>query len=282
VKKNGLLITIVVVFCAAAAAQNRYSSASNNANAAQGFKSSASKKPLYTPSRLEDMPPGFSSTLISRPFTQQHYDYIRRFHFGFAVAIGMLDYKITSSKEPQQNSQGEVSSFFVDVSSLVPSMGVAALMDYRINHLFSLRTQIGPTFGTRTLSFYESDSLTHSMPIESVLVEVSLLLKYKAKRHSNVRPYMIAGLTPYCDVAAFKSFNEKRNILVAVNPFDLAITTGLGVDAYASFFKFSLELKYVMGMLNNISSKSLEGYEQFPKSIDRMYSHSFVLSIIFE
>jgi hypothetical protein len=271
-----------MIFCTAAAAQNKAPLASNNANAAQKYKSSSSKKPLYTPNTLSDLPPGFPSKLISRPFAQQHYDYTKRFHFGFAIALGALDYKITNSKKPQQNSDGEVFNLFADVSSLSPSMGVSALMDYRINHSFSLRTQIGPTFGMRTLNFYESDSLVHSMPLDHVLIELSLLLKYKAKRHSDIRPYMIAGLTPYYDVASFKGFNPSRGIYCAVNPFDLGITAGLGIDAYANFFKFSLELKYVMGTVSNISPKLPEGKEQYTKSIEKMYSHSFVLSIIFE
>jgi hypothetical protein len=228
------------------------------------------------------MAPGFPNKLVTHPLTQQHYDYTKRLHFGFAIALGALDYSITSSKETQYNSKGEASNFFVDVSTLSPLMSVSALMDYRFDHQFSFRLQVGPTFGSRIINFYSADSLNLSMQIESVLIEASLLLKYKAIRHSNVRPYMIAGLTPYCDVSAFKNFNEKRNLYIAVNPFDVALTAGVGIDAYANFFKFSIEMRYAMGMVNSISSKSLEGYEQYPKSIDKMYMHSFVLSIIFE
>ncbi|MDR1417537.1 MAG: PorT family protein [Prevotellaceae bacterium] len=245
-------------------------------------KAISTKEPLYTPDKLDDMAPGFPNKLVTRPFTQQQYDYNKRLHFGFAVAIGALDYDITSSKQTQYNSKGEAYNYFVDVSTLSPLMSVSALMDYRLNHLFSLRLQVGPTFGTRTLNFFSADTLNLSMQIESVLVEASFLLKYKARRHSDLRPYMIAGLTPYCDVSAFKNFNENRKLFVAVNPFDIAFTAGIGIDAYADFFKFSLEFKYVMGMLNTISPKSLAEFEQYPKSIDKMYMHSIVLSIIFE
>ncbi|MDR0413929.1 MAG: PorT family protein [Prevotellaceae bacterium] len=273
-------------FCAAATAQGRSSLVANPDNGSgspdRATRVISQKQPLYTPSKLSDMPPGFPSKLITHPLTQQHYDYTKRLHFGFVVAVGALDYSITSSKETQYNSNGESSDYFVDVSTLSPSMGVAALMDYRINHSFSLRLQAGPTFGTRYINFFNADSLAESMPVQSVLVEAALLLKYKARRHSDVRPYMVAGLTPYCDVAALKPFNEKGGLYIAINPFDIALTAGLGIDAYANFFKFSLEIKYVMGMLNAISSKTLSGYENFPKSIDKMYSHSFVLSIIFE
>jgi hypothetical protein len=120
------------------------------------------------------------------------------------------------------------------------------------------------------------------MQLESVLLEMPMLVKFKAKRHSDFRPYMIAGLTPYCDVSAFKNFNEARELFVALNPLDLAGTVGIGFDAYFVFFKFAVEMKYVAGFFNTASHKSLEGYEQYPSAIDKMYSRSFVLSLIFE
>jgi hypothetical protein len=233
------------------------------------------------------MPSGFANRRLTRPFTQQQYDYNKRLHFGFVVSASALDYKIISSKQPRYNSSSpDAFSYFADVTTLSPAMGVAALMDYRINHSFSLRVQAGPTFATPTINFYDADDdnklVKKGMPLDAVLVEMSFLLKYKALRHNDVRPYMIAGLTPYCDVAAFKTFNAMREIYIAVTPFDVAFTAGMGVDMYADFFKFSLELKYVMGIMNRISPKSLEGFEQFPNSIEAMYAHSFVLSIIFE
>lgn len=231
------------------------------------------------------MPPGFPNKRITRPFTQQQYDYTKRLHFGFVVSASALDYKIISSKQTKRNWSDNAFNYFADVTALSPAMGVAALMDYRINHTFSLRLQVGPTFGERIVTFYDADKdneINETMPIESVLIETAFLLKYKAMRHSDVRPYMIAGLTPYCDVAAFRNFNEKRHIYIAVNPFDVALTAGVGVDMYADYFKFSLELKYVMGTINAISSKSLYEYVQYPSVIEKMYSRAFVLSIIFE
>ncbi|MDR2813231.1 MAG: PorT family protein [Prevotellaceae bacterium] len=240
---------------------------------------------MYTPSRFTDKAPGFPYKLITNPFTQQQYDYNKRLHFGFVVSLSALDYKVINAKRPQYNSDDKAFNYFADITELSPAMGVAALMDYRINHSFSLRVQAGPTFGTRFISFYDADKdnmLHKSMQMESVLVEAAFLLKYKAMRHSDVRPYMIAGLTPYCDVAAFKSFNEKREIFIALNPFDLALAGGVGVDMYADYFKFSLELKYVMGTINALSNKVLDRFEEYPNAIEAMYSHSFVLSIIFE
>jgi hypothetical protein len=93
---------------------------------------------------------------------------------------------------------------------------------------------------------------------------------------------MIGGITPYSDISSFKSLNENKGIFIGVRPFNIAPTIGIGFDAYADFFKFSMELKYVRGLVNQLSSDSLEGYEQYPNSINKMHRQSFVLSIIFE
>jgi hypothetical protein len=283
-----------VGFCSAANAQNKSPLVSNPGNGRERAPVQPSevvlhKRPLYTPSKLDDKAPGFPNRLLTRPFTQQQYDYSKRLHFGFVVSVSMLDYRIVSSKE-QYNMNNDRFTYFADVTTPSPGMGVAALMDYRINHAFSLRLQAGPTFGTRTVSFYGEDdnSPNRNMNLDAVLIELAFLLKYKAMRHSDVRPYMIAGFSPYCDAAAFKAFDSKdpnnnaNAVLIAVNPFDVSLTAGMGVDVYADYFKFSLELKYVMGMTNILSSKRRERFEQFSYAIKNIYSNAFVLSIIFE
>ncbi len=282
-KKLLLLAISLCTFCAAVCAQKGSPLVDNPGNGGNKKAASYSKKPLYKPSVFSDAPMGYPNKLISQPFSQQQYDYQRRLHFGFILAVSALDYKIISSSTPTYSSKSSTPhNFFVDVTNLSPALGVAALMDYRMNHNLSLRLQIGPTFGTRTLNFFEADTLSCGMQLESVLLEMPILIKYKALRHSNIRPYMIAGITPSCDAAAFKSFNENRGIYVAVKPFDVAATIGIGFDAYFEFFKFGMELKYVAGLFNTISSETLDGLEQYPNAIDKMYSRSFVLSLIFE
>ncbi|MGL5913414.1 MAG: hypothetical protein ACRCZB_04560, partial [Bacteroidales bacterium] len=107
-------------------------------------------------------------------------------------------------------------------------------------------------------------------------------LKYKARRDSDVRPYMVAGLVPNFDVAALKDFNEGRDLYIALNPLDLAYSVGAGVDIYATFFKMSVELRYIAGIFNTLSPRTLSGYEQYPNAIDKMQMRSFMFSLIFE
>lgn len=233
---------------------------------------------------LNDVPQGFPNKMFLKPFTQQQYDYQKRIHFGFVLAVSALDYKIISNPNAVYSSRNPTVpyNFFVDVSKVSPALGVAALMDYRLSHNLSLRLQIGPTFGDRTLNYYQNDSLHLSMKMESVLIEMPILFKYKALRSSDFRPYMLAGLMPYCDASAFKSFNANRQLFIALKPLDVAFSVGIGFDAYFDFFKFAVEAKYTAGVFNALSDKRLEGYEQYPNAISKMQSRSFMLSLIFE
>jgi hypothetical protein len=249
-------------------------STSGEARAATG----GTGRPLVRPAFFSDMAPGFPTRMLRHPFAQSQYDYTRRIHFGFTLSVGALDYRVISSPNTQRNPSG----IFADVSSIMPALGVSALMDYRINHSLSFRLQLGPTFGTRDINFFRADTLERTMQIESVLLEMPILLKYKARRVSNFRPYLIVGVTPSCDVSSFKNFNEKRGIYVALRPFDVAGTFGIGFDSYADFFKFSLELKFVAGMINTKSDQTMKGFEQYPNAVEGLYHHSFVLSLIFE
>ncbi len=61
-----------------------------------------------------------------------------------------------------------------------------------------------------------------------------------------------------------------------------AMTHACGFNAPARINGFALEVKYVSGLFSAISPNSLDGFEQYPNAIDKMYMRSFVFSLIFE
>jgi hypothetical protein len=244
----------------------------------------ANQKPLRAATFPYRPTPG-SNKLLTNWLQQRAYDHNRRFHLGFVFSLTALDYRMTSSQNPiNSNTFNNFSFGYADVSALTPAFGVSMLMDIRITQLLSFRLQVGPTFGSRDITFWgtEDSTKTKTMRLESVLVEMPLLLKYKAVRTSDVRPYILTGLTPYVDVSAFRKFNEEKGIFLGLNPFDIAFNIGIGCDFYFEYFKFAIEAKYTTGFFNNISHKSLTGYEKYPAVITKSLAHSFVLSFLFE
>jgi hypothetical protein len=211
------------------------------------------------------------------------YDYISKIHLGFAFSVVALDYRVITSKNTQGSlNTSDFTSAYVNLSSIQPAFGVSGLMDIHLNQFFSFRLQVGPILGSKDLTFWGIDSVFRNMRLESIIIEMPLLLKYKAMRTSNIRPYMITGITPCVNVAAMGKFNEEKGIYLAVNPYDIQFNIGIGGDFYLRNFKVGIELKYSTSFFNNIFKDALQGYEKYPASIERAISHSFALSILFD
>jgi outer membrane protein with beta-barrel domain len=120
------------------------------------------------------------------------------------------------------------------------------------------------------------------MKIESTFIDLPLLLKYKATRINNTRPYLIGGINVRNDMARNKEFNEDEEIYIKLKPFDVYYELGVGIDFYLAFFKFSTEIKYSVGTLNVVSSNAYEEYPQYANSMDSMKSRMFMISLHFE
>jgi len=218
-----------------------------------------------------------------KPFTQLDYDYGKPLHFGFSLGFNIMDFTVKNNGKPQVLAPGDTTILWSDVSDQVPGFNVNIIMDYRLNQSFSLRFLPGLSFGQRDLNFFnKTGNLQTTMKLESSFIEFPFLLKYKAKRSGDIRPYLIAGINPRFDVAAFKKLNNKEGIYVRLNEYDLYYEYGAGLDFYLNYFKFSIEMKYSSGLLNVLSPDLVEGGEGYVKSIDQIKSQIFVISFHFE
>jgi hypothetical protein len=250
--------------------------------------------PTYEPARVAPVPlqsapevenpSNMSNRIFGTTLNNMEYDYLDKFHFGFAFSLIALDYRIISSKNASGSlNVSDFANAYVNLSAITPAFGVSGMLDIHINQFFSFRIQIGPILGSKDLTFWGvADSSYHTMRLESIIVEAPLLLKYKALRTSNARPYIIAGLTPSLNVAAMGKFNEEKGIYLAVKPFDLHFNIGIGGDFYLNNFKIGVEAKYTTGFINNVTKDVLQGYEGYPAAIERAVAHSFVLTVLFD
>lgn len=221
-----------------------------------------------------------------RPLTNPAYDLGKPIHFGFSLGINMMDAEIANSGSFVIDDNGKNVLLWSDVSQLSPGFNVNIISELRFSEYFALRFLPGMAFGQRSVSFYQirggqlSDTLYHKMKIESSMIEFPLLIKYSAKRHNDFKPYLVGGINPRYDLAAKKKFSE--GVYVGFNTFDVYLEMGVGFDIYLPYFKFSTELKYSRGLFDMLSSRKLEGYEHFPKSLKGVTSDMIVISFHFE
>ena len=157
-------------------------------------------------------------------------------HFGFSLGVNTMDFKIKNSRMAKD------SGIYTEVSLLRPGFHVHALSNLRITSYFDLRFTPGIAFGgVRELNYVSEKENPSFRPednplkIESNFLEFPILLKYKAKRLNNFRPFMIGGFNTRIDLAAAKKTwgrSKKESNLVLLKPLDFYYELGVGTDFY--------------------------------------------------
>jgi len=209
----------------------------------------------------------------------QEVDY-KKIHFGFTVGFNTMDFKLT----PTLDTYGADSAMLVpEINKLVPGFHVAVVSSLKLNEYFDLRFLPGISLGQRNILFYdENNKVDSEMKIESTFIDIPIIIKYKATRINNTRPYLVGGLNIRRDMARNKEFNEDEKIYIKLNPLDIYYEIGFGFDFYLAYFKLSTEIKYSVGTFNVVSSQASEDFPQYANAIEQMNSRMFMVSFHFE
>ena len=225
----------------------------------------------------------------------------RRIHFGFTLGINTMDFAFTHYNTiiehplytPEQYEKFNHKEILdsvnnivrADISSLSPGFTVGIVSNLRINRNLDLRFIPGLSFGDRKISYnipiYDSNEsgISSYYVVRSTFLDFPLMIKYKANRIVNGRPYLIGGLAYRINIAK----SGKENLL-RVDKSTFYAETGFGWDNYLQFFRLSTELKYSFGLGNALSSK-LPGKAQNPyyqMALKSLNSHMVTLCFHFE
>jgi hypothetical protein len=211
-----------------------------------------------------------------------HYDYVRKWRFGFTLGSHIFDYSVENSKLPVFDNDRNFNGVPLMAEVATPGIGfnINGIVDYRIVRNWHLRSGFGLCFGQRDLNFYRNDSLWHTSKYDSYYIEAPFLLKYSANRHSNFRPYVIAGATARYNLSG--RVNLSKGVVVGVTPFEPFYEGGFGFDWFFYYFKLSFEVKYSGGFTNVKSGRIAEGFEAYGDAITRMNSRMVLFSFHFE
>jgi hypothetical protein len=203
------------------------------------------------------------------------------FHFGFAFTLGVLDFSVTHSDYFMNQSDSVI---FSTEGKARPLFGASMVSNLRINDNFDLRFIPGLHFGQRDLTYHmvsdinNVDTIYHNMKIESTFLQFPLLLKYRAVRQNNYRPYLIGGVNYAIDLASRKKIKDEEQPKIRLNRQDIYLEMGFGVDYYLPFFKFSTELRFSYGLMNVVTYDN----SRYTKVFDRLGSKMATLVIYFE
>ncbi|WP_372948320.1 porin family protein [Mariniphaga sp.] len=218
-------------------------------------------------------------------------------HFGFTLGINTLDFGL-AHYNPIGNNPDFVPENWpldkkqivgsdevrADVSSLIPGFTVGIISSLRLTRDLDLRFLPGLSFGERQLHYnipvWETDYYQplQYYSIKSTFLDFPLLIKYKARRINNDRPYIIFGPAYRQDIS-----RTGKEDLVRLKSGGFYAELGAGWDHYFTFFRFSVEAKVSLGLNNLLGAPPSENQRQYyTHAIKDLKSNIFTFSFHFE
>lgn len=220
----------------------------------------------------------------------------KRIHFGFTLGYNMLDFNVVHynpignnpdfketnwPNDPRQiyNSDHILS----DLESLVPGFTVGIVSNLTMTKDLDLRFLPGMSFGERKLTYnipvYDINSYEPMkfISIKSTFIDFPLLIKYKARRINNDRPFVIFGSAYRQDIS-----KTAKDDLVGLKSGGFYAEVGGGWDHYFPFFRFSVEGKFSFGLNNQLGPLPQQQRLYYTQSIKSLRSNIFTLSFHFE
>ncbi len=218
-------------------------------------------------------------------------------HFGFTVGLNTLDFTIVNY--PSLEDAGITESDFgyapkpsegyiySDVARLTPGFTVGIVSSLRISRDLNLRFVPGLSFGERQITFnipaYDINTSAGGgafeyFSIKSTFLDFPLLIKYKARRINNNRPYVIFGGSYRHDIS-----RTAQEDLVKLKSSGFYAEVGGGWDHYFPFFRWSVEAKFSFGLNDQLGDLPIGSQSKvYAKSIKELRSKIFTLCFHFE
>jgi len=197
-------------------------------------------------------------------------------HFGYSLGLNVMDFTL----KPSADFYAFDTVFAVENKSYV-GFNINMLANLRLAKYLDLRFNPGLNFGQRDLEYKLLENgvyKKHVMRIESTFLDFPVLLKYRAERYNNFRPFIIGGGSIRYDLAAQRKIDPDDKPKIRLNPMDAYYEVGLGVDFFLEYFMFAIEVKGSFGALNAVNYDGTEYTNYF----ERLNSKMLIISFHFE
>ncbi|NLE64124.1 MAG: PorT family protein [Bacteroidales bacterium] len=207
-----------------------------------------------------------------------HYDR-KKIHFGFMIGYNMSNFAI----KPKTNLNAFDSIMIVETRPM-SGFNIGIVSDLHMGNHFDLRFIPEISLLDRNVVYnmkYNNNTLYKvNKKVESVSLDLPLLLKFKSIRIQNMRFYVIGGVQYSIDLAsqAKKQAQNKDVVKLKLLRSDVQTQVGAGIDMYMNMFKFAIEFKMSYGMLNLLKNDD----NVYTNSIDHLKAKVFHLSFLFE
>ncbi len=228
-----------------------------------------------------------ASSAIYGQHTKGNYNYwefrSKPFYFGLTIGMHSSGYLVDKSSQ-----FGISESINVIDASDKAGLNVNIITNLKIGQYFDFRFIPGFAFSERKLVFandinepISNNNFRSEKRIESVFLEIPLLMRFKSDAYKDKRLFVVSGLKYSYDVSSNSRVRDDgtSDNLVRISPHDFQFEVGAGVQFFFPFFIFSPEIKFSQGLGNiNIYNGALEE----SRVVDRLLSRTFSFSMHFE
>jgi hypothetical protein len=221
-------------------------------------------------------------TLLGQRFKQERYkNFDRRlFHFGFMLGFNTSDFTLY----PELNNYENYKILTVE-NDAQPGGQLGILTTMRIGTPM-VRLRFIPTisFQERSIKYKFQDTTKVGFRIEdervnSTNLDFPLMLQFRTRRLNNFAAYCLIGGQYSLDLQSQeKASQDYIDPFIKIKRQDWQGQIGAGLEFFAPYFKFGLELKFTHGFGNSFVKDNT--YIAAP--IRNLYNRGWVVSFIFE
>jgi hypothetical protein len=206
----------------------------------------------------------------------------RFIHFGFMLGGNTANFKLIPVPDAYEKYQ--ITSL---ESHRTPGGQVGIVTTMKLGHPV-VRLRFIPTlsFQERVIQYYTvnpapnaTKDLYHEERVNSTNLDFPLMLQFRTLRYNNFASYVLFGAQYSYDLQSFEKSSQNFNdpfIKIKANDFQGQV--GGGLEFFAPYFKFGLELKYSQGFSNSF----IQDKTTVSKPIDQLFNRVLWFSLIFE
>ena len=196
----------------------------------------------------------------------------KKLTYGFLIALHTSTYQVDYADK-------FITQQFDTVHSVNPiwssGFSLGFIVNYRLSEFFDLRLTPQVAFYEQRVRYQYTDETFADETVESTMVEIPVLLKYKSERRGNIRMYMIGGVKPAFEASGKKEQTKEELELKGTN---ISIEAGFGFDLYYPLFKFSPEIRFSRGLIDILGNTTNE----FGQPLTRVNTNTVTVYLLFQ
>jgi len=218
----------------------------------------------------------------AQKFKQERYKNFdkRTFHFGFMLGFNSSDFTVY-----QDVNAYEKYGLKLLENDAQPGGQLGILTTMKLGTpVLRLRFIPSLSFQEKLLRYTFEDTLLNTDQIgeervNSTNLDFPLMLQFRTKRYNNFTAYALVGGQYSIDLQSQEKASQNYiDPYIKIKRNDIQGQIGGGIEFFAPYFKFGIELKYSHGFINSF----IQDNTNISEPINKLYNKVWSLSLIFE